>query len=82
MCLGKRDNEKYFWTREQTTKTVLTDLIIIEGWSEFLAANPEVRVRFPALPHFLSSSGSGTGSTQPLVRVNVELLERKVTAPV
>jgi hypothetical protein len=23
------------------------------------------RVRFPALPHFLSSSGSGTGSTQP-----------------
>ena len=23
------------------------------------------RVRFPALPHFLSSSGSGTGSAQP-----------------
>ena len=23
------------------------------------------RVRFPALPDFLSSSGSGTGSTQP-----------------
>jgi hypothetical protein len=23
------------------------------------------RVRFPALPHFLRSSGSGTGSTQP-----------------
>ena len=23
------------------------------------------RVRSPALPHFLSSSGSGTGSTQP-----------------
>jgi hypothetical protein len=34
-------------------------------WSEFLAANPESRVRFPALPDFLSSSGSGTGSTQP-----------------
>jgi hypothetical protein len=32
---------------------------------DFLAANPEVRVRFPALPDFLSSSGSGTGSTQP-----------------
>jgi hypothetical protein len=31
-----------------------------------LVANPEVRVRFPALPDFLSSSGSGTGSTQPL----------------
>jgi hypothetical protein len=31
---------------------------------EFLATEPEVRVRFPALPGFLSS-GSGTGSTQP-----------------
>jgi hypothetical protein len=27
--------------------------------------NPEARVRFPALPDFLTSSGSGTGSTQP-----------------
>jgi hypothetical protein len=34
-------------------------------WSEFLATDPEARVRFPALPHFLRSSGSGTGSTQP-----------------
>jgi hypothetical protein len=34
-------------------------------WSEFLTTDPEVRVRFPALPDFLSSSGSGTGSTQP-----------------
>ena len=25
----------------------------------------QIRVRFPALPDFLSSSGSGTGSTQP-----------------
>jgi hypothetical protein len=33
-------------------------------WSEFLATDPEVRVRFPALPDFLSS-GSGMGSTQP-----------------
>jgi hypothetical protein len=33
-------------------------------WSEFLATDPEVRVRFPALPDFLSS-GSGTRSTQP-----------------
>jgi hypothetical protein len=34
-------------------------------WSEFLATDPEVRVPFPALPDFLRSSGSGTGSTQP-----------------
>jgi hypothetical protein len=33
--------------------------------SEFLATDPKVRVRFLALPDFLRSSGSGTGSTQP-----------------
>jgi hypothetical protein len=30
-------------------------------WSEFLATDPEVRVLFPALPHFLRICGSGTG---------------------
>jgi hypothetical protein len=34
-------------------------------WSEFLATDPELRVPFPALPDFLGSSVSGTGSTQP-----------------
>jgi hypothetical protein len=34
-------------------------------WPEFLATDPEVQVRFPVLPNFLRSSGSGTGSTQP-----------------
>jgi hypothetical protein len=34
-------------------------------WSQFLATDPEVRVRFAALPDFLRSSGSGTGSSQP-----------------
>jgi hypothetical protein len=33
-------------------------------WPEFLATDQEVRIRFPALPDFLRSSGSGTGSTQ------------------
>jgi hypothetical protein len=33
--------------------------------SEYLATDPEVQVRFPALPDFLRSSGSGTGFTQP-----------------
>jgi hypothetical protein len=32
--------------------------------SEFLAKDPEVQVRFPALPDFLRSR-SGTGSMQP-----------------
>jgi hypothetical protein len=31
----------------------------------FLATDPGVRVRFPALPDFLRISRSGTGSTQP-----------------
>jgi hypothetical protein len=34
-------------------------------WSEFLVTDHEVQVRFPALPDFLRSSGSGTGFTQP-----------------
>jgi hypothetical protein len=33
--------------------------------SEFLATDPEIRVRFPVLPDDLRSSGSGTRSTQP-----------------
>jgi hypothetical protein len=34
------------------------------GPSGFLDTDPEVQVLFPALPQFLRSSGSGTGSTQ------------------
>jgi hypothetical protein len=46
-------------------------------WSSgFLATDPEVRVRFPELPDFLRSSGSGTGFTQPLSTTE-ELLGRK-----
>jgi hypothetical protein len=30
-------------------------------WSEFLATDPDVRVRFPTLPDFKRNSGSGTG---------------------
>jgi type IV secretory pathway TrbD component len=37
----------------------------VVSWSEFLATDPEVRVRFPALTDFLRNSGSGTGSAQP-----------------
>jgi hypothetical protein len=31
----------------------------------YRSKGPEVRVRFPALPNFLRSTGSGTGATQP-----------------
>jgi hypothetical protein len=39
-------------------------LSIVQQWSEFLATDPEVQVRFPSLAHSLRSGGSGTGSTQ------------------
>jgi len=39
------------------------------------------RVRFPALPDFLSSSGSGTGSTQPREDQLRSYLNKKVAAP-
>jgi hypothetical protein len=45
---------------------MVNDLVLpLLSSGNFLAADPEVRVRFPALPDFLRSSGSGTGPTQP-----------------
>jgi hypothetical protein len=43
----------------------VTDLLKKCAKSSSSDSDPEVRVRFPALPDFLRSSGSGTGSTQP-----------------
>jgi hypothetical protein len=48
--------------------------------SEFLATDPEIRVRFPKLPEFLRSSESGTASTQP--REYYYYFGEKVEAPV
>jgi hypothetical protein len=42
-----------------------------------MVTDPEVRVPFPALLDFLKSSGSKTGSTQPLEKQ----LERKSSGP-
>jgi hypothetical protein len=36
-----------------------------ETGTELLSTDPEIRLRFPALPDFLRSSGFGTESTQP-----------------
>jgi hypothetical protein len=44
-----------FWA-----ETMMMMMIMIE----FLATDPEVRARFPALPDYLRSSGSGTGSNR------------------
>jgi hypothetical protein len=57
-----------------TMSTVLLLCVLVKVTaSVVLAIDPEVRVVFPALPDFLRSSGSGTGSTQP----HEKLLGRK-----
>jgi hypothetical protein len=49
-------------------------------WSEFLATDPEARVRFPALPK-KTVVGLERGPLS-LVSTTEELLDRKVAAPV
>ena len=44
---------------------VVTSTASVVWWSEFLATDTEVSVSIPGATRFLSSSGSGTGSTQP-----------------
>jgi hypothetical protein len=46
--------------KDQTVKDILCGLLV-----EFLATDPEIRVRFPVLPDLLRSSGYGTRSTEP-----------------
>jgi hypothetical protein len=57
---------KKFLTVQQTREfsTIFMTASVV-WWSEFLATDPEVLVRFPALPDFLRSSESVTGSIQP-----------------
>jgi hypothetical protein len=54
-------------------------------WSssqEFLAANPEVPGSIPGATRFSESQWAWNGVHSALVRINEELLERKVAAPV
>jgi hypothetical protein len=55
------NNTKYFFNNATSGKETAS----VVWWSEFLATDPEVRVRFAVLPDFLRSSASGTGSIQP-----------------
>jgi hypothetical protein len=53
--------------------------------SEFLATDPEARVRFPTLPDCLGGGGTVVGlewGPLSLVSTTEELLDRKVAAPV
>jgi hypothetical protein len=57
-----------FFNEEITGFTLViffSKIASVVKWSEFLATDPEVQVRFLALPYYQKSSGSGTGSTQP-----------------
>jgi hypothetical protein len=55
-------------------------------WSEFLATDPEARVRYSALPDFLGGGGGTVVGLERgplcLVSTTEELLDRKVAAPV
>jgi hypothetical protein len=75
--LGGRTCFSYLFTRGGNTGRVSPDFILIpfayiDGlplWSSGQRSwllTQRSRVRFPLLPDFLSSSGSGTGSTRPL----------------
>jgi hypothetical protein len=59
---GDQANTHSLSAKETNVKARTSSVVQL---SEFLATDPEVRVLFPALPDFLRSSGSGTGSTQP-----------------
>jgi hypothetical protein len=52
-------------------------IIFLKFASEFVSADPEVRVQFLALLDFLRISGAGTWSTQPH-----EYVEEMIAAPV
>jgi hypothetical protein len=53
------------WVDEEGEFNVSVSLLTFLLYPEFLATDSEVRFRFPVLPDFLRTSGSGTGSTQP-----------------
>jgi hypothetical protein len=59
----------------------------VVSWSEFLATDPEARVRFPALPDFLKKKEKKTvvgleWGPLSLVSTTEELVDGKVVAPV
>jgi hypothetical protein len=56
-------------------------IISVVQWLEFLATDPEVRARFPALPDYLRSSGLERGPLS-LASTIVELLVRKLAASI
>ena len=74
------------YLRETEDRSIYMALVSIGPplWSSgqsFWLQIQRFRVRSPALPDFLSSSGSGTGSTQPREVKLRSYLNKKVAAP-
>jgi hypothetical protein len=67
-------------TRTLEKPTIFCETASVVKWSEFLATDPEARVRFPALPE-KKVVGLERGALS-LVSTTEELLDRKVAAPV
>jgi hypothetical protein len=55
---------------------------ILTVWSEFLAANSEVPGSIPSATKFSEQQWVWNGVHSALVRINEELLERKIAVPV
>ena len=63
MCVCERERE-----REREDEVFIVFMKVLQPVRPPLWSSGQIqrsRVRFPALPDFLSSSGSGTGSNQP-----------------
>ena len=65
MDINFRKKKKLPTAFKYTNETQLINLDMRSSGQSFWLQVERSRVRFPALPDFLSSSGSGTGSTQP-----------------
>jgi hypothetical protein len=71
---------RIFWLPSKKTKFFRQGLPSI--WSDFLVADPEVPGSIPGATRFSKYQWVWNGVHSALVRINEELLERKVAAPV
>ena len=86
MCVLVLPVSSFFNLKPEVTTcigNVIESFIGIRGVNGLLCGLPiqRSRVQSPALPDFLSSSGSGTGSTQPREVKLRSYLRKKVAAP-
>jgi hypothetical protein len=77
------DNPNLLTSETQFDAVILTEgTASVVSWSHFLAAGPEVSGSIPGAARFSEYQWVWNGVHSALVRINEELLERKVAAPV